>query len=288
MNKSSVKKIVGATAAPSALAAISLNLPSASAETSLTYGQFGQILLGARQHGNTTGQAVADYCNEAGYGDPDKIPNNLTGQRPPCKLVKFAEVDRTKVAKNYSRRVSDYVWGCPGVEGHQDVTYTSDSDVTFSHGASLVATSSFGVEASAAPLGAGVKVGVTVGASVGYGFTYEKTDSKSDSKTMSVVVRPGYVSWIDYHVDHGVVQGLATVIMPNDWRAAAEGIEPGYYVLPEGITGDIWNPVFKEAKVDQIQRGFSVDSRRMTKAELTDCGRSGDNEDIDSGGVGSS
>ncbi|WP_435260600.1 hypothetical protein [Streptomyces sp. 1222.5] len=289
MKKFSAKKVVGATAALSAVAALSFNLTSASAaDPSSDLDAFGQVLLQARQHGSTTGQAVVDYCKEAGYGDPDKMPNNMTGERPPCELIHFSEVERDNVTKNYSRRVSDFVWGCPGVEGRQDITYTADSDVSFSHGASLVTSASFGVDGKAAPFGVGAEIGVSVGASVGYSFDYTKTESKSDAKTMSVEVRPGYVSWIDYHVDHGVVKGLAMVRMPFDPMAKIEGIEPGVYTVPESVSGDIWKPVFKKTKVEQIQHGYSADSRKMTKDELTDCGRSGDNEDIDPGGTGTS
>ncbi|WP_435260601.1 hypothetical protein [Streptomyces sp. 1222.5] len=272
MNRVTRRKIIGASIALTAIGMLPFTLPTASAEPN-PVDALGQIFLVARQHGNTTGQAVADYCKEAGYGDG-------FGQ---CKLLNFAEMERD-AQKNYSRRVSDYFYACEA--GRESISYTEGNRVSFDHSGSFTNSLTITITEKGSPLGVGADVKESIGWEWGYKFTYSKAESNSTTESRSIDAKPGYVYWMDYQIDHGIARGLALVDMPWEPKAAAMGIERGQYIIPESVTGDLWPSRDKKVRALQANRGYELDSRPMTAAEKEECGVAGEDSDIEPPGGG--
>ncbi|WP_435260625.1 hypothetical protein [Streptomyces sp. 1222.5] len=272
MQKITRRKFIGISVALGAVATLPFTLPSASAKPR-SEDQSLQAFLYARQHGNTTGQAAADYCKEVGYGDGDNQ----------CRLRNFKEMQRDP-DKNYSRRVSDYFYACEA--GRETISYTEGNKVSFEHSGWFTNSLTITITEKASPLGVGADVKESAGFEWGYKFTYTKSEGDSTAESRAIDAKPGYVYWMDYQVDHGRASGLALIDVPYDFQASMRGVERGYYVVPETITGDLWPSKNPKVRLMQANRGYELDSRPMTAAEKAECGVPGENNDIEPPGGG--
>jgi hypothetical protein len=233
-------------------------LLSATPASADSYTPVEQMILTWRPNGYNTNQQAMDFCRKAGYGDGPLQ----------CQIVGFHETKRVAEDANYERRVSEYVYSCPGVSGRTDLSFSNTRTATFSTG-TTVATS-LSVKVTVAPFGVGADV--TASLSVAESFNWSWGSASTVSQTYSITTNPGWVHWIDYAVDHGTARGILSVRVPGELSSPYLGrMRGGYFQFPEEITGDLPKSTDPHAKLLQMKRGYVLDGRPMTSYEMERC-----------------